>query len=126
MRNTLILPTDDSQLAASLLQGAINDLNVVLMLVIGREDPAHQAVVWADQLADKTRIGTGFNSRHVVWIRKPSVKAVSQILDGILQRERPLVAVLNFHDDLATTLTASQPIDPIALEQAFLIGEGGQ
>ena len=121
-KNTLILTESDAKLAAEMLRKAIDDLNVVLMLVIGKDATTKQIVDWADKLADKGRITNDYNLRQVVWIRKPEVAPVREILDAILGERTPVVAVLNFHDQLASSLDATDLIEPLTLEGAFLKG----
>jgi hypothetical protein len=123
LKNTLILPESDAKLAASLLWEAIESLDVVLMLVIGKDGDQEQVVRWADALCQKTRVNESINLRHVVWVRKPDVKPVRQILDPILgEGQRPIVAVLNFHDELRTTIGKTAKIRPLLLENAFAKG----
>ena len=121
-KNTLILTESDAKLAAEMLRKAIDDLNVVLMLVIGKDAKTKQIVDWADKLADKGRITGDYNLRQVVWIRKPDVAPVREILDAILGEPRVVVAVLNFHDKVVATLNESDTIDPLTLEGLFLKG----
>ncbi|HEY0159539.1 MAG TPA: hypothetical protein VGF28_19790 [Thermoanaerobaculia bacterium] len=121
LRNTLILPLDEA-LAAQLLQSAVEDLDVVLMLILGESERVMQLVEWADQLANKTSTASGNNLRRVVWIRQPDTIAAR--LAGILgDQPLPTVAVLNFHDEVRERLVDDgQNITPITLERAFLRG----
>jgi len=122
LKNTLILPRDDDQLAAYLLGHAINDLTVVLMLVIDPQRKAQQIVEWADLLCEKTRTGSG-NMRRVVWIMDPATPKIREILAHILGAgNQPFVAVLNFYDQVKAGLGYNDHIDPIVLEKAFLAG----
>lgn len=125
LKHTLILPSDDAPLAAELLQDAIDALDTILMLVPGKDDQAGIIVGWADKLCNKTQMTPTYNPRKVVWIRKPDVNPVREILDPILgEGVLPRVAVLNFYDKLKATLNEGDLIDPVALELAFL--EGGK
>ncbi len=125
LKNTLILPSGDADLAATQLEAAIMDLRVVLMLVFGSGDESVRVVEIGDQLCDKTSFGVG-NLRRVVWIRD-TPDEVLEVVRGIKGLEEPtelpLVAVINFHDALKTVLHATDFIDPLELELAFLKGE---
>jgi hypothetical protein len=124
LKNTLILPTDDPDLAARLLRQAIDDLDVILMLVFGTGADVEQIVAWADQLCNKSNFGIG-NFRRVVWIPdlgQPVRDVLAPIFTAAGVGALPRVAVLNFHDVLKATLTDQDPIGPIVLEKAFLQG----
>jgi hypothetical protein len=120
LKNTLILPTDDDAQAAKLLRDAINDLDVILMLVFGTGATIDQIVTWADQLCNKTNVG-GVMVRRVVWV-KAAGAAVGQVLTPIVGGAPPMVAVLGFHDDVKATIATGGAVDPVILEQAFLQG----
>ncbi len=122
LKNTLILPDGDAKLAGRMLQDAIDDLDVVLMLIFGTADPAEKVVKWADKLCDKGRFAEDKSLRRAVWIRKPGVKPVTDVLKKILPDAPPFVAVLNFHDEVKATLNREDKITPILLEKAFLKG----
>jgi hypothetical protein len=131
LRNTLILPADNAQLAAKLLRDAIADLDVVLMLVLGTSDSAERAVGFADQLSNKTRLETGGNLRRVVWVHDPQALAQREefrkLFTDILDEsggQLPLVAVLNFHDLVKGAIEPGEPANPTALELMFLRGQG--
>lgn len=125
LKNTLILPVDDPDLAAQQLGAAIGDLHVVLMLVFGKGAEIEQIIDWADQLADKGDFGLG-NLRRVVWIREREAGPVGETIRGIKGAETidedTVVAVLNFHDVIKVTLRQGDVIDPIELEIAFAAG----
>jgi hypothetical protein len=124
LKNTLILPTDDPELAARLLQQAIDDLDVILMLVFGMGADVEQIVAWADQLCNKSNFGIG-NFRRVVWIpdlSQPVRDVLAPIFVAAGVETEPLVAVLNFHDVLKASLTPQDAIGPIVLEKVFLQG----
>jgi hypothetical protein len=121
LRNTLILP-EDKNLAIKLLDDAIADLGVVLMLVIGNTERITQLVTWADQLCDKTATAQGNNVRRVIWIRDPSTLG-SRLRKLLGTTATPTVAVLNFHDEVKERLVDdSKSITPVTLELAFLKG----
>jgi len=124
LKHTLVLPDKaaDGALAAQLLQEAIDALDVVLMLVFGRDGAVEQIVRWADQLCNKTQIDDT-NLRRVVWIRNQEAKEVATVLAGMMEGTLPRVAVFDFHDQVKVTLNDSDGIDPIALEKAFLKGQ---
>ena len=126
LSNTLILPESDAQLAGQLLRGAIDDLNVVLMLVIGKDDigtlSIEKIVEWADTLCNKAQVVATNNRRHVVWIRKPDVQPVKDVLDPILGSERPLIVVLNFYDVVKGKLLATDKITPLTMDLQFAKG----
>lgn len=122
LKYTLILPDGDAELAGRLLRDSIDDLDVVLMLVFGTDGPAEQVVEWADKLCNKGVYAEGKSRRHAVWVRKPGVKPVREVLQKIFPGELPFVAVLNFYDEVRATLQRADKIDPIVLERAFLKG----
>lgn len=120
LRNTLILPLGDADLAARLFNDALEDLDVVLMIIIGEGDRIEQLVGWADQLANKT-MALSANVRRVVWIRDPQVVAAP--LAALLGSDPlPTVAVLNFHDQVKERLADDGQIGPLMLERSFLRG----
>src|SRR6266853_1229636 len=102
LKNTLILPAGDDALAATLLRNAINDLDVILMLVFGTGANIEQIITWADQLCNKTNAG-GVMVRRVVWITS-ATGAVAAILTPIAGAASPMVAVLGFHGDLKASI----------------------
>jgi hypothetical protein len=121
LRNTLILPVDEA-LADQLLQRAIEDLDVVLMIILGNSERIMQLVTWADQLANKTATAAGNNLRRVVWIRQPETVA-AKLAHIFGEQPLPTVAVLNFHDEVRERLVDDgQNLSPITLERAFLRG----
>jgi hypothetical protein len=124
LKNTLILPDSDARLAAGLLQDAIDTLDVILMMVFGRSPEATEVVGWADRLCDKTRLESGGTIRRVVWIRSPDSKSVQSVLEGVTLDgpTLPLVAVLNFHDELRGTILVEEEVRPVILERFFLKG----
>lgn len=123
LRNTLILPESDARLAAKLLRDAIEAVDTVLMLVFGKGPEIEQIVRWADLLCNKTRMTPTYNPRAVVWIRRPDVRSVRSVLDPIVGEGRePIVAVLDFYDNLRAELGAADTIKPLDLELAFLEG----
>ncbi len=131
LKNTLILPEDNARLAARLLREAIDALDVVLMLVFGKDAEAEQIAGWADQLADKTRVSDTFNIRRVVWIRAARSKAVRDVLGSLRETDGdrldvddlPRVAILDFHDRVRQTIARGDPVDPIKLELLYLEGQ---
>ena len=56
LKNTLVLPDGDSKLAAKLLQEAIDDLDVVLMLIFGTDPPAEEGVVRVRDVAGRVDV----------------------------------------------------------------------
>lgn len=122
LRNTLILPENDSVLAAKLLRTAIADLDVVLMIVCGQGDEVEQVVVWADQLCNKTRVNDNFNVRRVVWVLNPATDDIQAVLRPIVGEKAPIVSVLNFHDKVVGSLSDIRKISPLRLELEFAKG----
>lgn len=120
--NTLILPESDARLAVRLLRDAVDALDVVLMLVFGKDDRATQVATWCDRLCNKTATPDG-NLRHVVWIRDTSTTTVESAVAELIGDEPfPRAAVLNFFDEHRGSLTDDDRIDPIELEKLFLKG----
>jgi hypothetical protein len=123
LKNTLIVPETDARLAAKLIQDAIDTLDIILLFVFGKDEPATQAVQWADRLCNKTQVSETFNLRKVVWIRDPAPASVHAVIDPIFgESPLPQVAVLNFHDRLMGTIPKGGKIDPLQLEKLFLKG----
>ncbi len=120
LKYTLILPPEDD-LAVRLLQDAVDTLDVILLIVIGRDE---QWVNWADQLAARGQ-GSGLvtSFRRVVWIRQPGTlvtECLAKCLNGHVQPGRG-VMVLNFHDRVCAVLQPEE-IRPLTLEEAFIKG----
>lgn len=122
LKNTLILPENDGPLAARLLAAAIADLDVVLMLVFGKDASVEQVVEWADQLCNKTRVSETYNVRRVVWIMNPAANEIQEILKPLLGAKEPVVAVLNFHDKVAGSFQDISKVNPLRLELEFAKG----
>lgn len=123
LRNTLILPESDARLAASMLQDAIDRLDVILMIVFGKGDEVLQIVDWADQLCEKTRIGDAATIRHVVWVRDAQSTSVRNVLAPLVDLdELPRALVLNFHDQVRGTIAQGETARPLHLERLFLLG----
>lgn len=123
LRNTLILPETDARHAARLLRDAVDDLEVVLMLVFGKDDRAKQVVGLADRLCRGMRVEQGTELRRVVWIRRTDAASIREVLNSLLEEERlPLVAVLDFFDEVRGTLPPDAEPTPIDLERLFLQG----
>lgn len=121
LRFTLILPSDDDQEARRLLQDAIDDLQVILMIVISTQN---KWVEWADQLAAKgSGPGLPKSFRRIVWVRQPG-PLVTECLKKCLAGKNPPnegVLVLNFHDKVVATLKPNE-VRPLTLEEAFIKG----
>jgi hypothetical protein len=122
LKHTLILPESDTRLAVELLDNAVNALDIVLMLVLGKSDREREIVHTADKLCDKTQAAEG-NSRKVVWIRRLDTVSMEDALTQLLgPAPFPEVAVLNFHDEVKKKLTTNDSVTPLQLERAFLKG----
>ncbi len=65
---TLILPSDDSELACSLLREYLNNSKYVLFVVIGDDSKARDTVALADLQAGKIE-----EPQWVVWVRNPKI-----------------------------------------------------
>ena len=121
LKFTLILPTDDDEQAEKLLKDAIDDLNVILMLIISGDS---QWVEWADQLAAKGA-GNALRSafRRVVWIRQAGPRVAACLVKCLEGRNPPATGVmaLNFHDKVCAVLQPNE-IEPLSLEEAFIKG----
>jgi hypothetical protein len=122
LKNTLILPVDDPVLAQRLLEEAIDDLDLVLMLIFGKGEAIERIVGWADKLCNKGSFGTGLSFRRALWIRDPDAPAVHEALERVALENPPVVAVLNFHDKVRARLESADGVSPTILEQAFLRG----
>ena len=124
LRHTLVLPESDARLAAKMLQQAIEALDVVLLLIFGKDDDAERAVQWADQLAARTQVEGGQNLRRVVWLRDTGSVAQQQVLGSVqLAEPLPRMAILNFHDRVRGRIEKGQNFDPLKIELLFLSGQ---
>jgi len=121
LTRTLILPESDARLAVRMLRDAIDRLDIVLMLVLGKDDRATQIVEWADKLAKKTATPDG-NLRGVVWIRNLETRSIRDALAELVDDPLPRVIVLNFFDQVKAELGDADTIEPLDLEMAFLKG----
>ena len=65
---TLILPTDDSELACTLLREYLNNSKYVLFVVMGDDSKARDTVALADRKAGKIE-----EPQWVVWVRNPKM-----------------------------------------------------
>ena len=70
LNNTIIIPTDNKELAQQLFKSAIYDEDVLVMVVLGEDENAKGVVKKADKLAQLVTQG---RKRKVIWIRKPDV-----------------------------------------------------
>ena len=123
LKNTLILPESDARLASTMLQEAIDRLDVILMLIFGKGEDVLRIVEWADQLCEKTRISETATVRRIVWIRNIQPLSIQAVLDSLIDvAAPPRVAVLNFHDQLRGTLAVGETARPLQLERLFLKG----
>ena len=121
LRNTLILPESDARLAARLLQEAVDALDLVLMLVVGKDEESVKAVEWADRLSMRTLLPDGRNPRKVVWVRDVSSATLEGALRGLLgEGDLPRIFVLNFHDVVQGKVGVGERFNPLALELLFL------
>ncbi|QQS30406.1 MAG: hypothetical protein IPM47_05520 [Sphingobacteriales bacterium] len=73
---TLILPTDDSELASSLLRDFLTNSKYILFIVLGDDSKARETV----ELADK-RSGKIEEPQWVVWVRNP--KTLTAVLETL-------------------------------------------
>ena len=106
LENTLILPETDARFAAELLAEAVEDLDVVLMLVFGKDETAKQIVRWADLLCSKTSVGPGTNLRKVVWIRDAGTAVRLPVTGASEAGEPPEVELYPDSDFLRVDLKA--------------------
>lgn len=67
---TIIIPTDDRELAQRLFKTVVYDEDVLVAVVLGAGPQKEQIVQWADKRAQVVIQGFG---RKVVWIRDESV-----------------------------------------------------
>lgn len=125
-RHTLVLPETDPDWSAAALEHLLRDFRLITMMVFGASGRAPEVVGWADMLAEREQVpapGGGVTFvRHVVWVRDPSAAALQPIIGPVLAATPiPLVAVLNFGDQLRARIDAG-PVTVLDLENAFLRG----
>lgn len=70
LNNTIIMPTDNDDLAQQLFKSVVYDEDVLVLVVLGEDEKATGVVKKADKLAQMVTQG---RKRKVIWIRKPDV-----------------------------------------------------
>jgi hypothetical protein len=115
---TILLPTDDVNLACRLLNSVVFDEDCIVTIVFGDTEEAKNAVVKADRRAGAVLAGIG---RKVAWARQPS--AINNILDKIQPgfTTNGVVAIsVSLANKVADTLRTGETIDFARIEQLFL------
>ena len=121
---TIIIPSDDSQLAQKLFRALVYDEDVLVVVVLGDDDTSAQAVKCADRRA-KVVIG-GFE-RKVAWIRDRAILAdeIKQLQAGTVDSSKEdLTKVVAFSISLKNTVMdvvrMGDDINFLQMEMAFL------
>lgn len=70
LNNTIIIPTDNKELAQQLFKSVIYDEDVLVLVVLGEDENVTDVVKKADKLAQLVTQG---RKRKVIWIRKPDI-----------------------------------------------------
>lgn len=127
LRNTLIVPETDARAAAKMIKNAIDALDVVLMILLGKgsvtdELKMDDVVNIADQLCKKTQVGA-YNARHVIWVRDTTPQSIQEVLAPLLEgvNGTPIGIVLNFHNQRKSVITKDK-LEPFEMEMAFAAG----
>jgi len=111
LEKTLILPTDDAQLAAALLRDYLATIKKILFVAIGDDKRTRDTVLKADKLAGKIE-----DPRWVVWVRsRKCAKAALQelkLLDAALLTNwaKVLAVSVNFKNTVCDVV--SNETDP--------------
>lgn len=115
---TIIIPTDDANLAISLLKSLIYDEDCILAIVLGDSEESKSAVVKADKRAEVVMAGF---ARKVAWVRNPAI--VQQVLDKMqpgLSGGGIIAVSVSLANKVADTIRSGEPIDFFRIEQLFL------
>ena len=111
---SLIRVPEDQTLAKALSTEQVH------MVIIGSIDPAPEVAKWAGEVAERAEYGSE-SPRAAIWIADETLAADD--LERIIGKPPyPLVTVLDFNNKIAMQLGASDDIDRIVLDQAFLKG----
>jgi len=124
LERTVVIPTDDPDLARELFQNLVYKEAILLVVVLGKTDKAKRAVECADQCADA--VIAGFK-RKVVWIREPdilsnelaSLKPGRQNLADT-ELDRVVAFSVSLADSVMDIVTMDDTIDFVRMEMAFL------
>lgn len=111
---TPIRVPEDSTLAKALATDQVH------MVVVGGGENAQQVATWAGQVCERQEFGST-SPRSAIWVDDETA-AASDLKKFLGNAPYPLVTVLNRSGQVAARLQASDDIDRIALEQAFLQG----
>ncbi len=116
LKRTLIIP-DDESLAGDLFNHALNDLDVVLFVVLGK---THADLI---KLVDWR--ARALPTRQAVWILNPELASLKDFVAKMRSGDSSIVAVVfNKADKMVVRLKAGDPQDPLAVETAFSNAEG--
>ena len=117
LKFTLVLPDDNGKLARKLLQGAIADDGIVLLIILGSD--RFVLVKTADR-----RAGAYPNVRRVVWVTNPDLAELQETLSDLTGNQAKVVVVaLGFTDKVVRRLKESDPLDALSLEAAFFASQ---
>ena len=112
LKRTLILPESDGVLAAQLFQKAVDDLDVVLFVVLGKPLPGFvQVVDWRAR---------ALPTRQVVWVLNPGLEELAPVIAKIRDgNDKVVAAVYSKTDRIVVRLTTEDDLDPLSIETAF-------
>ena len=122
--NTVIIPSDDADLAQKLFDSLVYQEDCLLVVILGDTDESKQAVTFADKRANV--VVEGF-TRKVAWVR--DINSLSSRITAIKDGNgsltgKDLSQVLGFSVSLANTvadvMNISEEITFLRLEQLFL------
>ena len=123
LRKTTIIPTDNAELAMTLMRQLIFEEAHILMVVLGDDATATQTVERADKLT-----GAQGEPRWIAWLRKPAL--VQSLLDELkvtkAQRaalKKAVACTLSFNDNVSDIVPKSPAPDMFRLRDAFKAAE---
>lgn len=111
LKRTLIIP-EDGPLAAQLFQQALDDLDVVLFVVLGKANKdLIKLVDWRAR---------AFPTRQAVWILDPALAELAAVIDSIRNGNSDVIAATYSKTDrIVKRFTANDTLDALAVETAF-------
>ncbi|HRI26483.1 MAG TPA: hypothetical protein PK239_07110 [Chitinophagales bacterium] len=124
LEKVLILPTDDAALACEMLRSYIKQSKKILMIVLGDDTRARNAVSVADRAA-----GIVSDPRWVVWVRsRKAAKAALQelkILESSMLKDwqKVLVLSVNFKATICGVVTNESDLSSVSAFAAYNLAE---
>lgn len=121
---TLVLPVDDPALAHSLFSHAVQEEDILLLVVLGTDPMAEEAVRYADRRA---RVVVQGRERKVAWVRDPDalMDAFEDLSPGRVDLDKEdlsgvLAFALSLDDAVMDVIRYDEKLDFVRVERAFL------